>query len=536
MSVVVHCHEPGALPVQASLEVEIGEPIRVYLLEREVERASTLRATILRRADALAPPGAELLLEADVAEVGRQRALRVTRVGATSVDHVRAEGRGRVVVGTELRNGARLEVNDRERESVTFSLGFQVQGAAAAQRLVGGGGTRSSRAAAAQSTLLWVVPSALQIIRDPLDDVKDGAVEWLGKSGISPRTFGAILVVGLGLIGSGAFGVTQYFAAQEAKAELAEVTADAEAADAERKAALDGEATCLVDRRALAQKANDTDAAERAAIEAAFGRTLATSLAAGAGGGRYAIPELAAFDKQLWEDDLKAIQAELPAARETVEGTARCRAFTSALDRDLPAHVLLIHPDPQRACPVSYVGILGSTNLRGSWGLSDRAVAELGPQLAVPASDAPGFDLRDVDRHSAALVVAGVRSVRGELLSGVDTVRPVAAPSELNLWSVALFVAANHLPPVRPGAPFASLADCVGVVVAERAAASKTASPGEPILPSVASVAAGKVVFAPAPTAACTWSEGAIATGAKVALRSVARAAVVPAPAPSEAP
>lgn len=536
MSVVVHCHEPGALPVQASLEVEIGQPIRVFLLEREVERASTLRATILRRAGDLAPPGAELLLEADVAETGRQRALRVTRVGHVAVDHLRPEGRSRVVVGMELRNGARLEVSDREREPVGFSLGFQLQGAATAQSLVGGGGTRSSRAAAAQTTLLWVVPSVIQIIRDPLDDVQDGAIEWLAKSGLSPRSFGMILVVGLSLVGSGGFGLSQYFAAQDAKAELATVKEEAAAADAERQAALDAEATCLVDRRALAEKANDADAAERLAIETAYSRTLATSLAAGRGGGRYGTPEVAAFDKQLWEADLKAIQAELPAARTTVEATARCRAFPGVLERDLPAHILLFHPDPERVCPVSYVGILGGTNLRGSWGLSDRALAELGPQLAVPAADAPGFDLRDVDRHSAALVAAGVRAVRGELLSGVDTVRPVLAPSELNLWSVALFAAANQLPPERPGAPFTTLASCVGAAVEAQAAASETAAPGEPVLPSVASVAAGQARLAPAPTAACTWAEGAVAAGAKVALRSVARAAVVPPPAEPEAP
>lgn len=536
MSQTIYCHEPAALPARVSVDIEEGEALALYVLDDEPGRGVTARRTVLRPVRELAPAQAELVFDAELGTSGRYRVLRVRRVGRVPADLFRQDGRTRITVGTEIRSGARLEADPGERETVGFSLSFAATAAQGIRASVGGGGTRASRAAGAHTTLLWLVPSVIQIIRDPLNDIKDGAIEWMGSTGINPRALSAIVVTLITFGATGGFGLMQYFAAQEAQEKLAVAEAEAEASAAAVEAALASEAQCMVDRRALAAAADQRDAERRLMVEGALARAQARTLAEGRGGARFTGDATLPFDDTAWNADVASTMALLDDAAATVEPSAPCRAFTTALERDLPAYVLSTHPDPAQSCPTAYLAIVGGATLRGRWGLSDRVVTELaGPARIADDPQLAGFDPRDVDRASAALLTAGVRAVRKELLSVDVGARPTVAPSELNLWSLALFDAANRLPPTPPGAPVETLAGCVALLVKDRATTSTLAAPGEPVLPDLARVAKGDVLIAPTPTAACPWPDGAIANGARAALRAAARAAVVPPPAVADA-
>ena len=519
--------EVDSQPARVALALEIGQELAIYLVPED-PAAPRLRATVLRRAEDPAPAGAELLLSAELGESGRHRVLRVRQVGPVPVELFRTDSRARVVIGTEMRNGARLDVAREERPPVQLSLQF-AQAAQGMRASVGGGGTRASAAQAAQSTLLWLVPNVIQVIRDPLDDIKDGTLEWIGKSGISPRTFSAFLVILFTTVGTGAFGLTQYFAASDASAQAQVATAQAAASEAGKQEALASEAQCMVDRRALAEKAGERETARRAAVEGALARGPARTLAVEKGGHEYDDSALLRFDAEAFDDDVRAALALLDAAAPEARLAARCATQTDALARDLPPHVLYVHPDPTLACPEAYQAILGAAAMRGSWGLSDRSATELRPAAQLNATDptqlVDGFDARDVDRLSATMLAFGVRSIRAVLFDGTDHPRPFVAPSEANLWALALFEAANRLPPPSPGSPPATLPECVAQVLDARLEAQTTAAPGQPALPSVARGASGAETIPAAPTASCPWPENVIRDGAASALHAVARAA-----------
>ncbi len=535
MSQVITATEAQALPRRVSLSLDAGQALVVALLDEDPAGPDGLRQTLLRPAEALLPAGCSLLFEAELVEGGRYPALRVRRVGPAAVDLHRPEGRTRLRQGTELRSGARLEVTDPGRRSIGLGLLFSGSTGAGARAAVGGGGSRASAAMAAQTTLLWLVPNIVQLIRDPLDDVIDGSIEWIAKSGISARTFSAILFGGLTLLATGGLGVFQYFEAQEAKAALAATQGDLAAAQASQQSALVAEAQCLVDRRGLAEALGARDAADRAATELALAATPARALALERGGAAYANPDILSVDAEARELDTRAVLAGLAATRPGVEAAARCRDESAALGQDLPLFLLEFHADPSLWCPIAYRAVVGTAELRGSWGLSDRVGLELSAEAGLQQDAAleavPGFDPRDVDRLSANVLAAGIRAVRSALLAAERGPRPVFAPSEANLWSLALFSAANRMPQPAPGADLAPIATCVAQVVDHLAAAQRTSGPAEPVLPPLARVASGEVELTAPPTAACPWTEGALRVGAETALRAATRAAAAAPPA-----
>lgn len=529
MRLPVACTERDALPTQASLELEEGDALAVYLLPEN----PPYRRTILRRADDLAPADAELLFVADPGEVARHRVLRVARVGRVGVEVQRGDIRARVVVGTELRSGARLEVDADGGEPVRLGLSFAAATAQGLRATVGGGGTQASAASTAQATLLWVVPRAIQVIRDPLDDLKDGLFARVRDSGISPQTFSAVVALMFTTVGTGAFGLTQYFNAQAAQAEAADLKAEAAASQAGKAEALAGEAACLVDRRALASEAGNRNAERRAAVEAALVRGPARTVAAERGGRRYQDEAVARWDAEAWEDDVRAVLLQLDDAAESVAATKPCRASAAALPDDVPRYVLTGHPDPTLVCPDAYDAVLGVAALRGRWGLSERSRDALASTAALspddPVLQVEGFDPRDMDRLALGMIASGVRATREALLSFHDVARPVLAPSEANLWAYALFDATNRMRQPAPGAEATDGPSCVVELIEARVTAETSASPAEPVLPPVAQVADGRVQLAPTPTAACPWTEDAVAEGARAALRAAARLAAVPA-------
>ncbi len=521
----VYCVEVDVLPARVGLAFPETTGVSVYLLDDEPAAGPVqLRATILRATGDLAPAGASLLMGFELAQVARQRVMRVVRIGRTPLDLQRADARSRVLAGTEFRSGARFEVPVQNRPSIHFSITLHASADQGLRGSAGGGGTRASAASAAQNSLLWLVPSIIETINDPWNRLKDGALEKLGQSGLSPRAFTGIIVVLMMMLGTGGFGLTQFWAAEGARTELAEVVAAQEGAVAAQQDAQASEAVCMVDRRALADRVNDADLARRMGVETIYARGVARGLAVEKGGRLYTSDPITAFDAEAVEADMRAILDQLPGA--PGKAPVRCLDHAGALGKDLPAYVLSTHPDPTLTCPVSYLAVLEGASLRGSWGLSDRTATELLSAAQISANDAisevPGFDPRDADRMAVGMLTAGVRAVRSTLL-GVDLGgRPAMAPSEVNLWSLALFDAANRLPMAPPGAAPWTLAQCVGELLEQVAAAQTTVAPGEPLLPAVATVASGAVVIPAVPTATCAWPPDAVARGARIALRAVA--------------
>jgi len=188
MSQIITATEAQALPGRVSLGLDAGESVVVALTDEDPTPSDNLRQTLLRPEAALLPAGCSPLFTAELVESGRYPVLRVRRVGRHPVDLLRPEGRLRLTQNTELRSGARLEVMAAGRRPVSLGLLFAAQGSAGARSAAGGGGSRASAAMAAQTTLLWLVPNIAALIRDPLDDLIDGAMEWVAKS--RPRLTG----------------------------------------------------------------------------------------------------------------------------------------------------------------------------------------------------------------------------------------------------------------------------------------------------------------------------------------------------------
>jgi hypothetical protein len=490
-----------------------------------------MRRTIVRPEKVDPPPGALLIARIAPGQAtvrGAERVVaRVSQLGGVSLDVVRGEARSRVVTGSELASGASLLATFPDRRTVTFGLVIEGGEGVGGRLAVGGGSTRSSTAASSQDSIVWMIPSAAQVIRDPFDDVKDGTLEWMRDAGFSPRTFSVLLMGAMILMGAGAVAISSYFAAQRAREEVAAVKEELDSTKAAADAALSGEATCLQDRQQLAVAAEAVAGSRRAAFEIAYQRGPARARAMQRGGARFGNLESAPYDLDAFEGDARVIIANMHAVSSTP--VARCEGLMPILGDDVPDYALTAHPDPLLRCPVGWESVIGGARLRGSFGISDRMLAEL-RAIAVPTGDLSSLtksdvDARDVDRVGVLLVANGIRAARSALLEPGVTTRLPVVPSEIDLWGTALFYAANRMPISPVGTEPGSIRSCIQGVLRATSEAQHTAPPGSPVLPSLAAVAKGDTSISVIASPACPWPADAIPAGVAQALSAVTRRA-----------
>lgn len=525
MSHIIQCIEAQARPSRLTIQIEPAESLCVYLLQDPEVEDSRLRATILRKGDELGPQGSTLLFEASVVDAGRQRLLRVQRVGRIAVEHLRPDIRSRVANGSELKTGTRFEIAIPGSRTIQFSLLLVAQVSQGVKMSVGGGGTRSSAASSAQTGVLWLVPSALQIIRNPAEVFKDGAIEWLGKSGISARTFAILTSFALTMLTSVGVAAWQYLQAKDARKAAAAAQQDAEQSRESAKAALASEALCLADRQALARQAGLREKRIDARIRETLGASAARTMAIETGGMSFAAPELAPYDTFAVDSDVKVLRVLWDSVAPLNEERRRCFESAERLRDDEPRFLVFSYPDPARSCPQpDSAFILDGSSVLGRWGVSERLAAEFqDTALSAASVDLPeGVDPRSIDRMAISMLTASFRAVRQALLRTETAGRPALAPSELSLWSLALVQAANRMPRTPDGAPHAGIEECTSELLTDLLGLSVSPKLGEPILPPLGEVMEGRVKVEASATASCPWPPGALENGVRAALVSVA--------------
>lgn len=524
---IIQCHEPQGRPSEMTLRVEAGESFCVYVLADAIDGESELRATVLRRADALPPAGALLLLELSTT-VGAS-GLRVARAGTeATVDLLRTDLRSRLGVGMSVRAGSRLEAVLPNQRRISFLIQTDSGAVAETSATVGAGGTRSSAALAASRGAMWLLPTAWALLTDMSDVIIRSVVNFGRRLGISTRTMVYATTLWFFTIGAA---VAFYTQSQAMDAAVADVASGQEALAREssaRELALSGEMSCLAERGVMAAALADVAASLAVRADAALGLTAARGVAVTIGGTRMAADDLRPFD-DLQAKSLTDEVARLSLQLDPVGGRAEgCLAHSPVLGTDLPRYALLWHPSEDLVCPADYRAVQDGATLAGRWGISDRVAATHG------AADAPlegalddtlgeRADLRVNDRWSAAALASALRTIQDSLLRYDGGGRPPVAPSESQVWALAFFAAYNSMPAQADGTLDVWTGVCVSQVLDDALANSPPASPGEPILPDLVRVANQELVVAARPTPGCPWQADALARGAQSALRAAAR-------------
>ncbi len=528
MALTLQCFEPQARPSRVAIRLEAGEIFAVLLLQESTnggapaESSAQLRQTVLRRADEAPPPGATLLLEAEIREgrPGDPRVLRARNVpGAVKLEILRPDVRSIATMGSEWRSGTRLEASLDDLSSVVFTLEVQAEVAQGARAGVGAGRLRrADQVESAMSSAFWIIPTAAATLADP----KARAMTWIAtqakKAGISPALFSPLLFMsGIG-VGLGFLAYREYSKAQEAEEKAAIAEERAMAAEAGRDAALVAEAACVEERKELAGELDDQDTTRALQAEIALSAPLSQAVAVEMGGARMGTAEALTFDQQATDNAKKHAATEMAKLRDAPENTERCLGLAEILGQDLPPYVLLWHPDPELVCPDKYAVVDAGVDRMGAWGLSKRASLVFGSSDGAPGG---GADPRVNDRWSAHTMATGLRAFENALLAADTGPRPPVAPGQAQLWSLALWDAYNRMPDPAEGVMNEAPEACIANLVAEIAATSPPAAPGQPVLPDIVAVALGQPLQV-SPTAGCPWPSGALNMGAKAAFRAVA--------------
>ncbi len=523
MALTLQCFEPQARPSRVAIRLEAGEIFTVLLLQDNPSEAqSQLRQTVLRRADEAPPPGAQVLLEAEIRESrpGDPKVLRARNVPTlVKLEILRPDVRSLATMGSEWRSGTRLEASLDDLSSVMFTLEVQAEVAQGAKAGVGAGRLRrADQIEGAMGAAFWIIPTAIATLADPKARITAWVANLAKRAGISPALFSPMLFMsGIG-IGLGIVAYSQYSKAQEAEEKAAMAEEKALAAEAGRDAALVAEAACVEERKELATALDDQDTTRALQAEVALAAPLSQSVAVEMGGARMGTPEALTFDQQAIDNAKKHAATEMAKLRDPPENTERCLGLAEILGQDLPQYVLLWHPDPDLVCPDSYAVVDGGVDRMGAWGLSKRATQVFGSPDGAPAG---GADPRTNDRWSAHTMATGLRAFENALLAADTGPRPPVAPGQAQLWSLALWDAYNRMPDPADGVLNEPPELCIANLVAEVAASSPPAAPGQPVLPDIVAVALGQPLRV-SPTAGCPWPSGALNTGAKSAFRAVA--------------
>lgn len=523
MALTLQCFEPQARPTRVAIRVEAGEIFSVLLLQEPPSEASgVLRQTVLRHADEAPPPGAIVLLEAEIRETrpGEPRVLRARKVPpGVKLEVIRPDVRSLATMGSEWRSGTRLEGSIDDLSSVVFTLEVQAEASQGARAGIGSGRLRrADQVEGAMGSIFWVVPTAIATLADPKARIMGWVAATAKRAGISPALFSPLLFMsGIGL-GLGFVAYSQYSKAQEAEEKAAMAEEKALAAEAGRDAALVAESACIAERQELATALDDQDTIRALQAEVAMAAPLSQSVAVEMGGARMGTAEALTFDQQAIDNARKHIATEMARLRDPPANTERCLGLAEILGQDLPQYVLLWHPDPELVCPASYAVVDAGVDRMGAWGLSKRATAVFGSPDGAPGG---GADPRTNDRWSAHTMATGLRAFENALLAADTGPRPPVAPGQAQLWSLALWDAYNRMPDPADGVMNEPPEACIANLVAEIAAASPPAAPGQPVMPDIVAVALGQPLQV-SPTAGCPWPSGSLNTGAKSAFRAVA--------------
>jgi hypothetical protein len=540
MSYLIIGSEPDRQPHRALLRLTTPEArLRVYLLSDRGLELAGLRATVMRRAEEPPPPESELLMELGVV---RQAAphnpgeappppelrLQPFTLGAHSVliqNEGGREGREQLSTAASFANGAPLFIERPGTSELYFTVEVQDEGQSGARVAVAGLDAAEDAALSDVSSVIWAVPTAANALSAPGAKVVAAFKSYAKRLKIPPALMMPLIMGGTLLLGMGYATWKNHQRAGEAEARLAERDVALATAVAQLDVALEGEGACLDKREELTQALGDERAQLLVILEQVLNRAQVKALATGLAGERVLDPRALAFDDAGWES-LVALLVETTAHARVEPGlVAPCLAQRDTLGAELPTYALLWHPDAELQCPEGYLHIDGQVNRAGRWGLSERAARLYGEGYVPAPADDLTQDLRARDAWAAMAMTKGLRDTLKGLLTAPTPGRAPLAPSAASLWALTVWDAYNHLPLPAEGLPIASAQTCAAELVTRLASGATVSTPGQPVLPDIASIARGEAVGAFVATPACPWPEHSLQDGAARALQAAAREA-----------
>lgn len=541
----VRCQEQEHLPALLRLRVNAGERFDLLLLQDPATVRSPLRRLVLR--PVYGDPSAVAAQPVQAPEdLGRR--VRVLRcmveerpsLGFRVVEHSETfpvesrEGEQAFRLGTDdvITPGQSLVVGAGAQGDLRFALSAELGTNRGLNAGVGGSDWRRSPAQDLVVYPGWITPDVKATLDGPVKAAK-AKLAALAKAASAYRTSAylvlpyAVFLVSGGVLYSMS---TRDEKAAEARAEALQVQLDA--ANQALAAVTSTAQTCEDDRGDLALRLNDkTEAAQAAASKALD--LGATEERVGLSGAAWAkLPALVALDAKLQATTTDAVAAQILDADAPLDldDIQPCLDQTEATAGSAPEYLLLWSPDEDLLCPDSFTGSIQGVPRAGRWALSARVARDFGPALMDPVGDDPLDELAN-DRWSSYALANGERALREAILNAEVRGRPPVAPSQADLWALALLDAYSQLPSQASGANDETGAACVSRLMTQVDQATAAPELGAPVLPDLLSVAGGAALPGVQPDAGCPWVSGGFQAGAKRALLAVARQGRVPPPA-----
>lgn len=526
---LIHCLERSGRPHRATLRLSDHEH-RFFLYLIDDGAVTALRRTVLRRRDAPPPEGGALLVELELtrprgagADDPGALTLSVRTLGAWDVVEVVGERRSRLGPGVPLEGGGQLEVNLPRQGALVLRVEVQEVLDQGADVGVLGQSPEGDALAADLTAMIWAVPTATAALKAPWTKVITAFKGLAKKLRLSPALLTPLLMAGTVALGMGYATWSQHSRAEKAESLLADRDAALAQSEARAEAAQAGEGACLDARETLAGRLGDLESSRAVLVEQAMQRTRTQGVAVAQGGARMESEALRGFDATGWDAMIALVVQQMGDVAVEPALVGACTAQSEVLDQDIPAFVLLWHPDARKLCPEGYSEVDGAVARAGRWGLSERAALLYGDAFRDPDAEDNG-DKRDRERWAAAAHVQGVRATLRGILGAQTGPRPPVAPSAAAVWALALWDAYNHLPLPPEGAPLVRAEDCAAEVVLTLGRGQDAADPGRPVLPDLVGVATEGIADL-APTVSCPWPKDSVQAGVSRALLAVARAA-----------
>ncbi len=502
-------------------------PLRRFLLrggDRQLGEPGEVGFLWLRAPDAARPWMRVTQVDSDVVDVPRLRTADKLLV-AIEQDR-KLSGRSTLVVKPPGERAFDLELRVAGRRALALTTAGRDGVAGAGED---GEGEATPDADHETPELDWQVPGVWESYGQPLVRRYQAVRERIFQKLRPPPGLARGLVVAGSMLALAGFSLYSGQEARRARQEAAAAQASLENAAEATNASAEDAGACRSElaelqrgmmtpgaaRRSLILRALDPTRA-RAAFIAGLNQTAERDEALGVG--EQTRPELVAR--------VESLLADLPYAGDDRAWCERRSELLSAMDGDLPRHVLLWHPRPDaRADADAVLWSRGGTTLRGPFLLGERPLRLVGGfEGSVDSAKGELADPRPQQDWSLRIFVEALQQTRATLLawSGSSTggrgQRMAVPPEELHLWSLALYAAWNDMP-MEEGS--GSIGECTRLLL-DSVAARRTAEPGEAVLPSVLSVLDADEWLVPVGrTSACPWRDADLLDGVRSAFGSL---------------
>ena len=345
MSILVECIEPEGMPLKQSLNVQLLQCFRLYLLnDRRFDPPGGLRSTIILPIERHPPPEASLVMELDVYNPGAGDPLvfRIKRMGRhVYSDLVRPNVRSRLAEGHEVPSGSRIElIQDSRKIPITLQLESDLM---RTKKGVGAGAIRHKTIKSISvGAFLYDSVMALVVLNGTI--IRDKIILYLRKLGVHPTVFLTLGSLGLVVGAAGFLAWNRHSAAEEAEQKADVLEEASEKAEAAREDALNAAMECLAEQQRLADILGDIRAKKEALIMYSLEQSKERTAVKDYGDSAFFREEVKPYDKQFQESVLQDVVGRLELGSVSTDILESCMEYTTLLNPDLPGYVLTWHP------------------------------------------------------------------------------------------------------------------------------------------------------------------------------------------------